>query len=245
VVGALPEEVEPLRRRLVEETVTRLGRRLPVSWGLLEGRPTAVAATGDGWGAASAGIEMLLSSLEVERLLVLGIAGGLTLDLSPGALLLARQVVSTIPSDGTQPSTLEPRPEDLDAARRDGFDVGTAVTARSLVATPEDKAETYRRLRLEGPATVDLESAVYARAADAAELPWLVLRAVSDGIDEALPTFLPRCQDDQGRVVRSKVVRYALARPGSLPELLALRRRLTAGAHSLAEAALPLLRSWS
>ena len=50
----------------------------------------------------------------------------------------------------------------------------------------------------------------YAAAAQAAAIPWIVLRAVSDRADEALPALLNRCRNDGGAVNRSRVLRGVL-----------------------------------
>src|SRR5581483_8501759 len=83
--------------------------------------------------------------------------------------------------------------------------------------------------------------AIYAAAAAAAGIPWLVVRAVSDTASEALPALLNRSRDDGGAVRRSSVVRGLLGDPGALPVLMSLRRRVRDGAEALARVAGPVL----
>jgi hypothetical protein len=85
-----------------------------------------------------------------------------------------------------------------------------------------------------GPTVVDLESAAYAEAAVAEGIPWLVLRAVSDTADEALPGLLNRALDDGGAIRRGRVLAGLLGHPSALPQLLGLRRRVRGAAEVLA-----------
>jgi hypothetical protein len=84
---------------------------------------------------------------------------------------------------------------------------------------------------------VDLESASYAAAAQAARVPWLILRAISDTSEEALPALLNRCRDNGGAVRRAGVLRGLLSDPRPLPTLLRLRQRVEHCAPVLARAA--------
>jgi hypothetical protein len=92
-----------------------------------------------------------------------------------------------------------------------------------------------------GAAVVDLESAAYAEAAAAERIPWLVLRAVSDTADEALPALLNRALDDGGAIRRGRVLAGLLGHPAALPQLLGLRRRVRASAEVLARGVEALL----
>ena len=117
---------------------------------------------------------------------------------------------------------------------------GIVATVDDLLDTPEAKRAMARRLAREGLdgelAVADLESSHYASAAEERDLPWIVLRGVSDEADEALPAFLNRCRDRHGSVVRSRVVRHLFLHPGDVPEVLRLRRRVRCCAERLADA---------
>jgi hypothetical protein len=73
---------------------------------------------------------------------------------------------------------------------------------------------------------VDLESALYAGAAAAVGVPWLILRAVSDAAHEAVPALLNACLDADGALARTRVLRALAREPRALPALLRLRRRV-------------------
>jgi nucleoside phosphorylase len=237
IVAAMPEEIAPLRARLVG--ASRMQRAsLLVERGRLAGQEVALASTGDGARNARAGVEALLAASNAEALVVLGVSGALSPELATADLVVASRVTD---EDGAA--------HDADAAavaaatRATGARPAVIVSARRIA----DSADEKRRLAQQagtGLALVDLESAAYVAAARARAVPWLVLRAVSDRADESLPALLNRSLDAGGAVNRGRVLRGLLGDPGALPQLLALRKRVGQCAEVLAraaEAALPAL----
>ena len=229
VVTALPEELAPLVARTAVVRKLRAGS-LRVYCGRLGRVPVVLARTGDGAKRAESGVEKLLADFPVGRLLVVGIAGGLSPSLGAGALVVAREV-----RDG-QASAPSPDPAWVQRALRlEGTSGATVVSADRILSTPAAKREAWRALPHGGPAVVDLESATLARAAAARGVPYLVVRAVSDPVEEALPFDPNRCVDRYGGLRRHRVLAQALLRPSSLGPLWRLRRRGRRCAGRLAE----------
>src|SRR5436305_1783294 len=214
--------------------------RLPggLAFGRLGGAPVVLAATGDGARDAARGLAALLDAAPVGRLLVLGVAGGLSPDLASGDLVAARRVVE----DGREVAAADPAW--LAAVAAAGAILGTALTAPRILITPEEKRAAWRGLDVlgePGPATVDLESAAYARLAAARGIPFLVVRAVVDTASEALPLDFNRCRrEEAGGVDEALVVGRALWRPRVWRDLADLRRRLKRSALALARLAVQL-----
>ena len=237
IVAAMPEELAPLRARLVGPTrAPRNG--VAIERGRLGGREVALAATGDGARNARAGVAALLSAAsDVESLIVVGVSGALSPELATADLVVASRVTD---EDGEA--------HDADPARVAAAVQATGARAAVVLSARRiaDSAQEKRRLAQQagpGPAVVDLESAAYVAAAAAASIPWIVLRAVSDRADENLPALLNRSLDSGGAVNRGRVLRGLLGDPGALPQLLALRKRVGQCAEVLAraaEAALPI-----
>jgi len=231
----MPEELAPLRARLVGSRRTQQGAMV-VERGRLGGHEVALAATGDGARNARAGVAELLAACGAEALVVLGVSGALSPDLATADLIVASRVTD---EDGTA------READADrvaaATRATGGRRAVVMSARRIA----DSAGEKRRLAEQagaGLAVVDLESAAYVAVAEARAIPWVVLRAVSDRADESLPPLLNRSLDSGGAVNRGRVLRGLFADPGALPQLLALRKRVGQCALVLAraaEAALP------
>jgi nucleoside phosphorylase len=257
VLAAMPEEAAVLRAALGELRCVR--RREPqIVLGRLAGRAVALCVTGDGARNAQVGAEVLLATLSVGELLVIGVSGALSASLEPGALIVAERVVR---ERGREPGAARDVGRDSAALHCAGLADGlgalqpsaalveravrAAGARRAVVVCSHqlaDSALAKRRLLSDaqcgdGAVVVDLESASYAAAAQAARVPWLILRAISDTSEEALPALLNRCRDSGGAVRRGGVLRGLLSDPRPLPTLLRLRRRVEHCAPVLARAA--------
>jgi adenosylhomocysteine nucleosidase len=244
IVAAMEEEIAPLRARLVG------GRRVvfdvdvdaaQVTVGMLGGTRVALVVTGDGAGNARRGLASFLSAMPPQRIIVLGVAGGLSAGLGAGALVVGAHVVDE--TDGRVHAghrDLVELAETVGRARR-----GVAVTALRIADSAAEKRRLFAlattRVPTEGDlseraAVVDLESAVFAAVASDAGVPWLVLRAVSDTAAESVPALLNRSRDEGGAVRRDRVARGLLMNPRALMPLLALRGRVRACAEGLGRA---------
>jgi adenosylhomocysteine nucleosidase len=218
ILAAMPEELGPLRARL------RADPRV------------ALAVTGDGERNALAGAARAIAETGARSLLAVGVAGALSAELRAGDLLVARRVARE------RGGVHEADPRLVEAAARAARAwTGVVVSAARLADSAAEKRRLLHATGADGAAVADLESAAYAAAAEAAGIPWLVLRAVSDTADEALPALLNRCLDDGGAVRRARVLGALLTEPWTAPRLLQLRRRVHACAESLAEGAAALL----
>ena len=155
VVAALPEELAGLLRKIPAARPLALPGLRCVYSGSLAGRALVLAVTGDGMARASAGVERLLAAMPLERLVVVGVAGGLSPDLGPGALITGREVLA----DGG-PGRFRPSGELLGAAVvAAGARPVAMVTASKLVVSRGEKAALWQRAAPGQSAAVDLESA--------------------------------------------------------------------------------------
>jgi adenosylhomocysteine nucleosidase len=247
IVAAMREEVSALLPRLLSP------RRLTVTGvdatvGQLGATAVAVAVTGDGERNARCGLSALLAAvMPVRRVIAIGVAGGLHPSLERAAVVSCANVI-----DAASARLYHADAALVVAAAASGARRGVAVTAARIADTVEEKrrllalatarvAADVDAAASELAAVVDLESAVFAAAADRSGLPWLVLRAVSDTADEALPPLLNNSRDQGGAVRRGRVVRALLGNPGALAPLLALRQRVLGCADILARAVVTTL----
>lgn len=225
VLTALPEELAPILRRAhgVERTGARGVRR-----GSLGGVAAIFAATGDGPSRAGRAAAAICSEFRPAALYGAGIAGALSLSLSASDLVVAQRV-----RDGRSEAPA-PDTELLSRARSAGdAAVVLLLTVDRPVVDPGQKAALAAALAGEEPAAVDMESAAWARAAAAANVPYVIVRAISDTAGEELPRYLPRCVGPDGGIRRAAVAVQALAHPSSIATLLEMRRRLVHGASKL------------
>lgn len=216
VLTAIPEEARPLRRALRNVDVV-------------------VAATGAGAERAGRGARELVTVLRPSLLLLAGFAGALTRSARPGDSRLIQELRDT--------TGRVRRPESafLERARRAGLPEDVLVSAPRLARTPEDRNRTRERAGITRPDTglVDLEAAACVDVADEAGVPWLAVRAVSDGVDDRLPRWLDDPRDPRP-LSRGAVAAGALLHPVRIPALLGLARRARIGGRALARA-VPLI----
>lgn len=170
-------------------------------------------------GAADAAYELVEQG--VNALVSFGFAGGLDPALRPGAVIIPHSVVSEGHVYATEPTLAE----------RFGGLTGHCLVADALAAT--DVAAKHRLHAATGAHAIDLESGSVARVALAHGLPFVVVRAISDGADRTLPPAALLAVDEHGRIDLMRVLRSVLRQPKQLPALLGLAVDAAAARRSL------------
>jgi adenosylhomocysteine nucleosidase len=231
ILAALPEELSAIRGRLDRIEIRRVGTVKATS-GVLANRPVVLAVTADGAGRAARRAAAMFDQMAPARLVIVGVAGGLSPGLHPGDLVVARRVVDL----GDTSPVPQPDPDWLERALASGATAAVMVSSPRILVRAEEKALTYASLRTSAPAAADLETAALAREAGRRGIPYLVLRAISDPAEETLPMDFERLRDGEGGVSRSRVLLHALARPSLIRSLVTLSRRVSTCAERLAVA---------
>jgi len=220
IIAAMEDEMAPLRQRLVGETEIADGPRRYYE-GRLRGVSVVLAVTGEGKRNADVGIRRLIQKCNPTRVLAIGLGGSLSPKLRVGEILVSSEVM-----EGDQILGW-PDLQWLEEAHVDiEYDLGRMVTVDEILSTPESKEEWWGRTARDQPAIADMESACFARVAIAYNVPYLVVRAVSDSSDEVLPHFLEDCRSQDGSIDRRQVMWKAFWRPKSWGILFKLRRRI-------------------
>jgi len=180
-------------------------------------------------GPGGEGIVSWAESHDTARALVIlaGVAGGLRPSVRPGRAYWVSTVFS---QKGRQfqvgmapPTPADPRRPVIRAV---------AASADAIVTTPREKqaiAETT------GADLVDLESGVFAEAAEIFGWRWAIVRGVSDDHETTLPAASERWISPRGRVRGWRVAMSVLRRPWIVPLLLRLRRDSRASLAAVAE----------
>jgi adenosylhomocysteine nucleosidase len=198
--------------------------------------------------ARAAGFQVIVGAGDPERttalveaairqakcLISFGIAGGLAPHLRAGDVVLSAEVIG---QDRSWRSNEMFRKAISDLARQIGAAEGPVLGATEILATEDDKARAWRAT---GALAVDMESAIVARAAEAAGIPFVVLRTIADAATRELPSaaLIPLSED--GRPVLTRVLGDMLRRPRQIAALCGLAREtrqalvaLSGPAHSL------------
>ena len=174
----------------------------------------------DGPGPERAGAAATRLAQDGAALLIsFGICGGLDSALKPGDLLLADTVLS---GDGARhPASAEQRP--VLEARLSGLALrivaGPLLGQDRPLAGAVDKAA---RFAATGARAVDMESHGVARAAEAAGLPFLVVRAVADPAARNLPRAALAAIGPDGRLKLFSALGAMYLRPWESPALIRL-----------------------
>jgi adenosylhomocysteine nucleosidase len=175
--------------------------------------------------AAAARAGAAIAAARPRAILAVGFCGALDPALAVGDLVAADEVVDEATGErfAADAALLAAAP-----GRR-----GVLVSARRIARLPEERAA------LEG-AAVDLESAALARAAAAAGVPFLAVRAVTDTTRHRLPDF-ERMAAGADTLRPWRGVTYFVARPQELPRLIRVGAGARRAGRALADGLEPML----
>ena len=163
-----------------------------------------------------------------------GVCGALNAQLSPGDLVLPSKVMGETGEVYTCDLSWR---DDLHHAFKEA-DSSLKVLTGSLINSNEVVTDAAAKLALQQRSNadvVDMESLAVARFARTHNIPFIVVRAVSDGASHSLPkaAMLPAGQSD----VSLSTVFRALSRPMQWPALIRTARQFKQGLSSLSRAA--------
>jgi adenosylhomocysteine nucleosidase len=199
----------------------------------------ALLETGEGPRNAARVLRAWLAERGARAVINIGLAGALTDTLQVGDVVIAREIRGDERKFDASTTTLFRL-----ASTLAGQQVGVAVTVDEIVCTASDKRRLAASSGVDEMAWVDMESAAIAAVCDELRVPYLILRAISDRLDEDLPVDFNRCRDASGRVSARRVMQAALLRPRAFKGLIELKRRADLCATNLAsfvDRLLPLL----
>lgn len=138
--------------------------------------------------------------------------------MAPGAIVIADAVIS---ADGHHLTTDTPWRKRL-LARIDGSIQAVSATIASSVhpvSKPDEKRLLAERT---GAVAVDMESQAVVQAAYAAGVPSLVVRAIADPFDRAVPEWASRTVKPDGSTDAAMIAGTLLRCPWELPALVRL-----------------------
>ena len=225
-VCAMPMELRPLTRRLKLRRA-RLGGG-PAREGTLDGRPVVAVVTGMGTALATAGTQRLLDAVTPAVVVVVGIAGAVDDETPIGTVVRPAAVIdhATGREHGHRP--LDPGPT-------------RGALWTTDVITP---AADLPALRDRGVVALDMETAAVAAACEARDVPWTVVRAISDrATDGSVDDEVFHLSRQDGTPDLAAVVRYVVRHPGRVPGLARMARGAGLATARAATAAVAAVRS--
>ena len=148
------------------------------------------------------------------RLISFGVCGGLAAGIDTGDLILPKTVIMEGETLSLGGQWFDQILSQLPHAK-----TGLLVSVKTAVTTPEQKAQLHQRSQA---IAVDVESFAVMRAAKAHKLQGLIIRAVLDPSDQALPPAALNGVNAKGETQIWPVIKGLLRRPQDMPDLIQL-----------------------
>jgi adenosylhomocysteine nucleosidase len=177
--------------------------------------------TGEGTDNARRSLEDWLEQNTARAIVSIGFAGALSNALQAGDIVIAAKV-----RDGVaQPDkALLSAAKDVEIAEVP-VHLGIAITTDEIIWQAESKQALAATLEPNDIGILDMESTAIAGVCGRHELPFLIVRSITDLLDEDLPLNFNLYRREDGRVDSARIVKAALMRPRALAGLMELRRR--------------------
>jgi adenosylhomocysteine nucleosidase len=229
VIAPMPNELRPVVKLLGLQRTGECGG-MPVYTGAVDGTEVVATRTGIGPARAESLTEELLRGTAVDRVLVVGIAGGLEPASAVGDLVVPEAVVdaatgerfAATPTGGVVPQGV------IRMGGEDDYGLDDGDVARLLE---------------EGFTALDMETAAVARVCERHGVPWLAFRAISDlAGDGSLGPVVMTLVDGEGKPRAGAALRFLLLHPRRIPRFVRLGREAQAATVTAARAATAHLR---
>lgn len=209
IIGAMDVEVATLKANMIEKTETAIAGSIYCE-GFLEGLPVVVVQCGIGKVNAALCAQILCSQFAVTHIVNTGIAGSLDKDLDIGDFVISRDAIyhdfscSSLNPDYAVgqipgfPVRKFPADENLiklafaaaDSLQTGHAKIGTVASGDQFISSKEHKAKIIADT---GALCTEMEGAAIAHTAWRNDVPYVVIRAISDKADDSAemdyPTF--------------------------------------------------------
>jgi adenosylhomocysteine nucleosidase len=156
------------------------------------------------------------AAADAKCLVSFGIAGGLLPGLRPGSVVVSGEVVTEDRRWCVEPPF---RRRIAELAQAIGAIEGAVFGAETVIVTAREKVRSWAET---GALIVDTESDIVARAANAAGIPFIVMRAVADPAHRSLPpaALIPLAPD--GTPEHLRILADVLRRPWQIAGLVSM-----------------------
>ena len=212
IIGAMAEEIALLKSSMqIDETVNYYGSDFFT--GTLHGVPIVLVESGIGKVNATISTVLLIEHFDVTAVINTGSAGAVDPALSIGDVVVANYLIHhdvDVTGFGYKPGQMAGMPEGYfcdaelvrlaqDAVRRQGVEpvLGLIVSGDEFVNSVERVdaiRETFPKAR-----ACEMESAAIAQAAYAMDVPFVIVRAISDSADQSAAVTFDEFIIDAGR----------------------------------------------
>jgi nucleoside phosphorylase len=214
ILVAMKTEIGPLLRS-IDKRGDRKAWLLKQAW--LVNDDALIVVAGIGRKAAAVATRTVIDRYAPALIISAGLAGGLSEKMSIGEVFRPAAVMDAATGERYE-------------SKRDSGAAGVLLTTASVLSREEKK----QAARQYGADAVDMEAAAVAEIANAAGIPFIAVKAISDESDFEMPP-LGQFIDSNGRLHLLKLLGYAALRPRIWPVLSELRRNSQTAAEALAK----------
>lgn len=187
--------------------------------------------TGEGTDNARGSLEAWLKQNKARSIVSIGFAGALSSTLQAGDLVIASRV-----RDGVaQPDNALVSAAETVQIAEVPVHKGIAITTNEIIWQAESKRALAATLEPGEIGIVDMESTSIASVCYRHGVPFIIVRSITDLLDEDLPLNFNLYRGEDGRVDSARIVKAALFRPRALSALMELRRRSELCANRMAD----------
>lgn len=208
IIGAMAQEVEILCNLMLETKITEVAN-CKIFEGKINNRSVAILQSGIGKVAAGMGTALLIQVFKPDMVINTGSAGGLDAQLNVGDVIISTEVrhhdvdVTAFGYEKGQlpanPAAFLPNAELVEMATKQAEKLGLNAVS-GLICSGDafiNGAEKIAQIRADFPqvAAVEMEAAAIAQVCHAMNVPFVVVRAISDVADKqshlSFDEFLP------------------------------------------------------
>ena len=218
IIGAMPQEVEILCGLMLEPKTTEIAN-CKIFEGKINNRPVAVLQSGIGKVAAAMGTTLLIQQFKPDMIINTGSAGGLDPNLNVGDVIISTDVrhhdvdVTAFGYEKGQlpanPAAFLPNEQLVEVAKKQAEKLGLNAVS-GLICSGDafiNGVEKINQIRADFPqvVAVEMEAAAIAQVCHAMQIPFVVVRAISDVADKeshlSFDEFLPLAAEKSSEMV--------------------------------------------
>ena len=218
IIGAMPQEVEILCSLMLEPKTTEIAN-CKIFEGKINNRPVAVLQSGIGKVSAAMGTTLLIQQFKPDMIINTGSAGGLDPNLNVGDVIISTDVrhhdvdVTAFGYEKGQlpanPAAFLPNEQLVEVAKKQAEKLGLNAVS-GLICSGDafiNGADKIAQIRANFPqvAAVEMEAAAIAQVCHAMQIPFVVVRAISDVADKkshlSFDEFLPLAAEKSSEMI--------------------------------------------
>ncbi len=191
IVAALKDEIRDFKAKMTVDSTIHF-KPAVLHQGMVANKEMALLITGIGGRRMKKGLEQALAVMDPKVMLLVGYAGGASPVVSSGSLILVAEIIKERDDRHFKCDRgwLEAA-EKICKEQGLSHHVGNCVTVEKVINAPHDKADlgaTYGSLALE------MEGAAFAAIAEEKKIPWLMVKAILDPVEMAIPAVVDCCE---------------------------------------------------